>query len=171
MKQAQDEVVDLVDNNDEIIGIVPRKGIHNTKRLHRSAHIFLVDPHDRIWLEHRAQKVDTYSGYYSSSVAGHIAHGESYLQGAQREVREELGISGLKLEQKHKLIASNRTSNEFVAFFIAQSARKPAKHEDTEELKAFSVEQIDAMIAKGEKFVPIFLILFQWYKEHIIVNS
>lgn len=160
MVQAAEEMVDVVDHNDLIIGIAPRKGIHKTDFLHRSAHIFLIDPSGSIWLERRAQNVDTYPGYYSSSAAGHIAHGESYLQGAQREALEELGIPDLKLEQKHKLIASKETSNEFVGFFITHSATNPIEHEATEKLEAFSIKQIDEMIAKGENFVPIFLMLF-----------
>lgn len=162
-----EEMVDVVNEADEVIGSAPRKGIHNTELRHRSAHIFLIDSKGRIWLEKRASTTDTYPGYYSSSAAGHISRGESYLEGAQREALEELGIQGLVLERMHMLQASKETSNEFVAFFIARSDEKPRVHADSLSLHPYSVEEIDGMIAGGEKFVPIFLKLFKWHKENM----
>jgi len=163
-----EEILDVVNESNEIVGSAPRKGIHKTSLLHRSAHIFLLDSQGRIWLEKRALTTDTFPGYYNSSAAGHISQGESYLLGAQREAEEELGIESLELEQKHTLAASPETSNEFVAFFIAKSDAKPRVNEEaTTSLEPYSIAQIDQMIANGEKFVPIFLKLFEWYKAHM----
>lgn len=163
-----EEIIDIVNESDEIVGSAPRKGIHSTALLHRSAHIFLIDFQGRIWLEKRALTTDTYPGYYNSSAAGHISHGESYLVGAQREALEELGIENLQLEEKHKLTASAETSNEFVAFFVVKSDSKPKINEEaTVSLTPYSIAQIDQMIINGEKFVPIFLKLFEWYKKHM----
>ena len=41
-------------------------------------------------------ETDTFPGAYNSSAAGHVQHGESYLDAANREILEELGIEGLK---------------------------------------------------------------------------
>jgi 16S rRNA (adenine1518-N6/adenine1519-N6)-dimethyltransferase len=163
----EEEMVDVVDNDDRVVGKAPRKGIHKTDLMHRSVHIFLFDPEGRIWLERRADNTDTFPDHYSSSAAGHVSHGESYLQGAEREALEELGIDGLRLEQKHKLAASKDTSNEFVMFYTAKSEAVPVAHENTKNLQAFTIEQIERMRAGDEKFVPIFLILFDWYKKNV----
>ena len=160
----QPEMIDVVDMEDNVIGAAPRKGIHGTNLMHRSVHIFLLDSTGNVWLERRAQSVDTFPGHYSSSAAGHVQKGESYLEGAKREALEELGLLNLNLEHKHKLSASSETSNEFVGFFVARSDEKPRPHSDTERLEAFSIKDIDGMISRGEKFVPIFLKLFDWYK-------
>ena len=165
---VEEEIVDVVNANDEVVGTAQRKGIHKTGLLHRSVHIFLMDPEGRIWLERRADNTDTFPDYYSSSAGGHVSSGESYMQGAEREALEELGINGLKLEQKHKLSASADTSNEFVMFYTAVSDEKPKVHENTKSLNAFTVEQIDEMIANNGKFVPIFLTLFKWYKAEVL---
>ncbi len=163
-----EEIIDVVDANDEIIATAPRKGIHKTSMLHRAVHIFLLDPDGRIWLEQRGPNTDTYPAYYSSSAAGHVMHGEDYLDGARREALEELGIPDLALERKHKLLASPETSNEFVVFFLAHSSKKPIKHSDTEKLEPLSVDEINLMISRNEKFVPIFLKLFEWYKSNML---
>ena len=163
-----EEIIDIVNEKNEVVGAAPRKGIHNTKLMHRSIHMFLLNPDGRIWLEKRALTTDTFPGYYNSSAAGHISQGESYLEGAQREVVEELGIEGLNLKQVHMLKASEETSNEFVAFFVAESDAKPRVNEEaTTSLHLYSVEQIDEMIASGGKFVPIFLRLYAWYKANM----
>ncbi len=161
-------MIDVVNEYNEVVGSAPRKGIHGTNFLHRSAHIFLIDKQGRIWLEQRALTTDTFPGYYNSSAAGHISQGESYLLGAQREAIEELGIEGLKLVEKHRFAVSEETSNEFVAFFVAKSDVKPRVNEGaTTSLHLYSIEQIDQMIASGEKFVPIFLKLYGWYKANM----
>ena len=78
------------------------------------------------------------------------------IDSARREAVEELGIGGLYLEQVHKLEASKETSNEFVAFFIARSAERPKGHEMADSYRAFSIQEINKMIANGERFVPIY---------------
>lgn len=162
-----EEIVDVVNERDEVIGSAPRKGIHGTNLLHRAAHIFLIDGMGRIWLEKRALSTDTYPGYYNSSAAGHISKGETYLQGAEREVEEELGLTGLRLEERYLLKASKETLNEFVMFYTVKSNRMPRKHEMTEALEPHTTGEIDAMIARGERFVPIFLALYKWYRKEV----
>ncbi len=166
-----DELIDIVDEANNVIGTAPRKGIHKTELMHRSVHIFLVNQDGRIWLEKRAQSTDTFPGYYNSSAAGHVSKGESYLEAAKREALEELGIEGLDLKQKHLLKASKETSNEFVAFFVTKSETKPVKHEATDTLEPYSIGEIDNMMTTGCKFVPIFVQLFEWYKENMLSFS
>ncbi len=163
---GMEEMVDVVDSEDRVVGTAPRKGIHKTSIVHRSVHVFLICPDGRIWLERRADTTDTFPGYYNSSAAGHVRSGESYLQGAEREAEEELGIPGLRLVQRHKLTASDATSMEFVAFFTATSDARPRAHEDAKSLEAFTVNRIESMIREGKRFTPIFLALFEWYRSN-----
>lgn len=166
-QEEKAELIDIVDRNDKVIGTAPREGIHKTSLFHRAVHIFLIDHNGNIWLEKRAKNVDTFPEYYSSSAAGHLQKGETYLDGANREALEELGIPNLILKQKNKLAASKKTSNEFVGFFVAESELKPKAHRLTEKLEVFSIQEIDRKIYNGDRFVPIFLMLFEWYKSNI----
>ena len=157
------EMIDIVNERDEVIGEAPRKGIHSTNLKHRAVHIFIIDSKSRIWIEERAALCDTFPGYFNSSAAGHVAKGESYEQAAKREVEEELGFNDVKLERLHKLQASEETSNEFVAFFVGRTDQMPAIHSDTTELVSMGVDEIRQRIESGEKFVPIFRMLFEYY--------
>ena len=158
-------MVGVVDENDMVVGSTQRKGIHKTDKMHRSVHIFLITSSGKIWLEKRAENTDTFPGYYNSSAAGHVALGESYEGGALREIKEELSIKNANIKKMHKLKASKETSNEFVTFFIVKSDEKPKiNKEATDALNSYSIKEIDEMIAKGAKFVPIFMKLYEWYK-------
>ncbi len=157
------ELIDVVNGDNEVIGEAPRKGIHETKLKHRAVHIFISDGRSNIWLEKRAEHCDTYPGYHNSSAAGHVAKGEFYEQAAKREVEEELGFKNINLKLLHTLEASEETSNEFIAFFIGQTDQKPTIHSDTAELKLMDVAEIKRLIADGERFTPVFKLLFDYY--------
>lgn len=163
-----EEMVDVVNGSDEVVGKAPRKSIHKTELLHRAVHIFLIDPQGRMWLEKRSMNVDTFPGHYSSAAAGHVRSGESYLQGAEREVLEEIGIPGLRLERMHRFPATPERKNEFLEFYVARSDLKPKGHEDAEGYYLFTTAEIDGMIARGEKFNQLFLDCFKWYKANVV---
>jgi isopentenyldiphosphate isomerase len=160
------EIVDIVDQNDNVIGTAPRKGIHNTDKLHRSAHVFLINSEGKIWLELRAMHCDNYPGYYSSSVAGHISSGEDYLTGAKRETEEELGIKNLELKFEHKFPPTKESMNEFISLYTARSDQTPTPCEDTERFELLSPEEISSMIREKKKVSPSFRRLFEWYLKH-----
>lgn len=162
------EIIDIVDQNDNVIGTAPRKGIHNTSTLHRAAHIFLINSEGKIWLELRAMHCDNYPGHYSSSAAGHISSGEDYLQGAQREAEEELGITGLKLDFQHKFPPTAESMNEFISFYTAKSESVPVPCEDTECFDLLSPAEINSMIKDGKsKVSKSFIRIFEWYQNNV----
>lgn len=51
-----------------------------------------IDSQYEILLQKRSRQKDSFPGYYDISSAGHIPSGQDYLQSAQRELLEELGI-------------------------------------------------------------------------------
>jgi isopentenyldiphosphate isomerase len=60
-------------------------------------------------LQKRSMHVRLAPGRWDHSAAGHVDEGESYEQAAERELEEELGISGEKLEE----IAHYKTNGSF----------------------------------------------------------
>src|SRR5579872_2921663 len=107
-----EEMIDIVDESDNIIGEALRKGIHNTNLKHRAIHVFVFNPEGKLWLEKRSMNVDTFPGHYSSSVAGHITKGETPSAAAAREAEEELGFANLELKEVHKFNLYSAMANE-----------------------------------------------------------
>lgn len=89
-----DELFDLVDERDMVIGTVRRGVAHSDPSLiHRSVQVLILDGSDRILLQLRSASKDLFPGYYCASASGHVMAGESYDATASREIIEELGVA------------------------------------------------------------------------------
>lgn len=89
----QDERFDVVDEDDNVIGVTTRGEAHrNPSLLHRSVGI-LVFCDGKLLVQKRSPTKDTYPGYWTCSAAGHVDSGETYDSAAVRELQEELGLS------------------------------------------------------------------------------
>ncbi len=96
-----DEVI-VVNENDEVIGKMPKAQAHKDATLHRISVIYVENVTGDILVQHRADN------FLDHSSAGHVDVGESYEQAAYRELAEELGIKDVQL----KYIGHAMTKNE-----------------------------------------------------------
>lgn len=81
----------VVDENDQVVGTMDKAEAHRTGVLHRIAVVYVENPAGQILVQVRS------NGRLDHSAAGHVDVGESYLEAAQRELHEELGVSGVEL--------------------------------------------------------------------------
>lgn len=89
----------IVNENDEPIGGASLPDAYRLGLIHRGVFIFVEDPSGKILLQKRGPTMATYPGRWDLSAAGHVDEGEDYQQAAVRELKEELGISGIALQQ------------------------------------------------------------------------
>ena len=87
-----EEIFDVVNERDEVIGQAPRSEVHRRKLHHRAVHVFVFNAKGELFLQKRSMKKDMYPGTWDSSASGHLDTGEDYDVCAVREVREELGV-------------------------------------------------------------------------------
>lgn len=115
-----DEILDVVDADDRVIGSAARSVVHATGLRHRSAHVLAVDASGRLFLQRRAFSKECSPGLWDTSAAGHLASGEDYVVAARRELEEELGVTPIgSLDFLFELVASADTGQEFVQVFRA----------------------------------------------------
>lgn len=115
-----DELFDLVDLQDRVIGQVRRGDAHrNSALLHRSVQILVFDGYGRLLLQRRSQSKDLYPGYYCASASGHVARGEDYAITARREIVEELGVAP-DLRYVGKALVRSEPETELTALFLAR---------------------------------------------------
>lgn len=92
----EQELLDVVNDRDEIIGQIDRKDMMSLRdRPGEYLHVvelFLQRPNGDIYLPRRSPHKKIAPGGLDHSAAGHIMSGESYDQACIREVKEELGI-------------------------------------------------------------------------------
>lgn len=87
------ELIDVLDENGVRTGeVATRDEIHQKGLWHRIAVVAVVDAHDHILLQQRAEGKLTNPGKWDITAAGHIDAGETSLTTAEREVAEEVGI-------------------------------------------------------------------------------
>lgn len=107
------ELLDVVDENDSVVAIKTRGEIHAKGLMHRAVHILVFNSKEELFLQKRSMSKDEQPGKWDSSAAGHVDSGETYLDCAQREITEELGIVVEQpMEMLFKLPASVLTGNE-----------------------------------------------------------
>lgn len=81
----------VVNEKDEIQGQMPRSEAHANGTPHRIAVVYVENGNGQIVVQTRM------SGRLDHSAAGHLDVGESYIDAAKRELREELGIEDVQL--------------------------------------------------------------------------
>jgi len=116
------EILEVVDHEDRVMGTERRGVIHARGLMHRSAQVLLFNSPGELFLQKRSTHKDEFPGLWDSSAAGHLAPGESYLQCALRELEEELGIRhGGELKKLFKFGASAETGYEHCTVFKCTS--------------------------------------------------
>lgn len=88
-----DKNVIWVDENDKVLGEVSLVKAHQEGLLHRISAVYLTNDNSQILIQKRTD------GKLDHSAAGHVDAGESYLEAAKRELREELGVNGVDLQE------------------------------------------------------------------------
>jgi isopentenyldiphosphate isomerase len=116
-----DEMFDLINDDDEVVGRVRRGAAHaDPSLLHRSVQVLIFGADERVLLQRRSQRKDLFPGFFCASASGHVAAGEDYDVTAEREVREELGVS-LPLTYAGKRLVRSPRETEMTALFLARS--------------------------------------------------
>jgi len=87
------EFLDIVSENDEVIGRAPRSEIKQKGLLHREIHIWFFNDKGDVLIQKRALDKDTYPGLLDVGVGGNVESGMGYSDTAIKEVKEELGLN------------------------------------------------------------------------------
>jgi len=90
---SMDELLDLVDQSDNVIGsslrsIVYEKGLSNF----RVINCFLKNSNGELWIPRRTAQKRVFPLCLDVSMGGHVSSGESYEEAFMRELDEELNI-------------------------------------------------------------------------------
>ncbi len=166
-----DEIIDMVDKNDIVIGKELKSKCHHDMILHRGATIIVFK--DKSYTEiiiQRRSRTSTKPGKLCLP-GGHISSGENYLAGAKRELQEELFHNQelpreIEFEKLFKIKKSTDDDPEFhVVYRIVYDGHF---NNDTGEVENYSWENIEETIKKikkePENYTETTILLLKEYK-------
>lgn len=153
------EYFDILDENGNSTGKMKlRDNVHRDGNWHRVVHVWIINDHQEILLQKRCSDKDCNPNMLDISSAGHLLAGESSIEGAIREVREELNIdvqpNDLKFIQTfrtEKIHSPSFIDNEFSDVYVLRT--KLTLHD---------------MVFQKEEISEIYFVSFQEFKQMVI---
>ena len=171
--QRPDEVFDVVDESDRVIGQAPRAEVHARHLRHRAVHVLVFNDRSEVYLQKRSATKDTFPGRYDSSASGHLGRGEAYDDCAVRELQEELGLTIVRgrLQKHFQIEACEQTGWEFVWTYCLQTGDEPRINPAEIESGAFwPLAQIRAALAAHpDEFAPGFAAVFEEFDRRALL--
>jgi isopentenyldiphosphate isomerase len=151
---ATDEIVAIVDEHNNVIGAVPRREMRAKNLPHRSTYIFVFNSHGELYVQKRTMTKDVYPGYYDPVTGGVVLSGESYEQGAVRELEEEMGIRDVPLTRLFDFYFADALSRVWGgAFSCVYDGQLLLQAEEVEDVILMTPEEV-VRRAATERFTP-----------------
>lgn len=158
------EQMDVVSDDNHIIGQATQEEIYAKKLNHRIVHVFVVNPETRqVYFQKRAETKSFLPGYYCTSAGGHVKAGESYETAAARELKEELGLT-TPVKKIHSFVFESDGHKRYVALFISL-AKDGITFVDGEVASGEFLDMDEAMklVARNEKIHPQLSACYHWF--------
>jgi len=159
-----EEIFDVVNERDEVIGCAPRKEVHAKGLWHRAVHVLVFNQRGEVFLQKRSMLKDMAKGKWDSSSSGHLDCGEDYDACAVRELREEIGLVVSEPPRRvFKVDACKETGWEFCWIYQCESEGPFTLH--PEEIEAgdwFAPITVSKWVAeKPHEFASAFVLIWK----------
>lgn len=170
-----EEVSDIVDDNDNVIGMAKRIDfLKDLSLMRRSAHIWLKNSEGKFWMHKRGAKKDLQPLSWTCAAAGFVRSAyktkDQIKQEALRELKEEIGVvTDIKLIQIMPL-RGLETGDMMVYWYFGKSDG-PFKINKSEvaDIKAFDLEEVWQMHLSGDiELARPYLRELKYYLNHKI---
>ena len=161
-----EEMIDVLDEeNGNLVGeIISKNEAHKIGKWHGSIHILIVNKDKtKTFLQRRSTQKKLYPNMWDIAVGGHISTGETALETAQRELKEELGLNLEDFDVKkvdritEQLTNNGIISNEYVTIYLVcgdiDISQIKLQEEEVSEIKWCSKKELNELI-KQQKILP-----------------
>ena len=168
-----EEQVVLVSEKDEILGVMDKMQAHENGILHRAFSVFLFNDKGEMLLQKRAADKYHSPNQWTNAVCSHPRMGETYMEAAQRRLKEELGIETpitYRFNFLYKAdVGQNLWEHELDHVFTGNFEGEFKLNEDeVSEVRYIAMKDLDReMTENPENFTQWFKIILKEYKQHL----
>lgn len=169
-----EEYVVLVNEKDEVLGLMEKLQTHENGLLHRAFSVFLFNENGEMLLQRRAAGKYHSPDQWTNAVCSHPKLGESYYEGAKRRLKEELGIEA-DISEKFTFIykekvGENLWEHELDHVFTGTfTGHFNLNREEVSEVRYISMQNLQQELAANpESFTEWFKIILKEYKERLM---
>ncbi|MDO8507291.1 MAG: NUDIX domain-containing protein [bacterium] len=142
----------VVDENDNEIGVKERSEICSDD-IYRVSGLWLTNSKGEILLAQRSFNKKTEPGKWGPAVNGTVEEGETYETNIEKEIEEEIGLTGLELQKSPKHFRDKVTRKYFTQLFLGTcdvpAEQMKIQKEEVEQVKWFSKEEIRESFQKN----------------------
>ena len=142
-------MLDLVNEDDKVIGKKESEEVHKMGLLHRSVHIVVVNSEGKIYVRKRSAALELYPGVWTTSVGEHVKSGQQYEEAAKNALEEFLGL-GTALAQVGKTRVKDEIENEMVMVYKTSADKIPNLNlEHSEQGEFLTTKNLDDLFQRG----------------------
>lgn len=149
-----DELLDIVDENDQVVGQEYRSEIYKKRQNNfRVINAFLVNDKHEVWIPRRLATKKLYPLCLDASVGGHVMAGEGYQEAFVRELAEELNIdaSCVKHQFCAKLTPGQHGVSAYMQVYLISTNESPCFNpNDFDSAAWYDIEELQKILNAGE---------------------
>lgn len=142
-----EDLVTLVDENDNEVGVEGKMAAHRSGKLHRALSIFVFDSNGKLLLQKRASEKYHSGGLWSNTCCSHPRHNEHRRDAAHRRLMEEMGFDCELVEVfsfvYRAVLSNDLIEHEYDYVFFGRYDGEPAPNpEEVEDWKWVDMVQL-----------------------------
>ncbi len=161
----KENYLDVVDEQDNVIGKTTWKEANEKGLIFRSANIMVFNSKGMLFIHKRNRNLPTFPGMWDVKLGGMVDAGESYETAAVRELEEEAGIKNAKPEFLFTLkFRSGTDNNNRKVYRCVYDGKMKLQEAEIEEGRFVTVEEAKRMLRDG-KLSPSAIAVFEKYLE------
>ncbi len=172
----KEELVILVDQNDNKIGLMPKMEAHEKAVLHRAFSVFVFNEKNELMLQQRALQKYHSPGLWTNTCCSHQRDGETNLEAGKRRLFEEMGfVTDLKETTSFIYKApfdNGLTEHEFDHILVGHYEGSPNINKDeVAQWKWMDLELVKKdIIDSPENYTAWFKIIFEKFYETLLLK-